>query len=237
MRGNGRQLMLKNSLNDPELSLVSPEQSLFVVDDDRQMCQSLVALLETLEYRVHAFYSASGFIRFYRANMPGCLLLDIQLPVQNGLSLYEQLLREGKRLPVIFITAHANVNLAVAAMKTGAIEFLEKPFDRYRLVECIQKALAIDSQWRKNEAEFSALHERIIKLTSRDRETLELILNGEPNKAIAVKLSLTERAVEMRRAGIMRKLGVRNLAELLDLTLSHRILSDLRSAKQANPLL
>jgi FixJ family two-component response regulator len=216
---------------------LASEQTLFIVDDDRQMCQSLVALLETLGYRVQAFYSASGFTRFYRPNMPGCLLLDIQLPVQNGLSLYEQLIREGKRLPVIFITAHANVNLAVAAMKTGAVEFLEKPFDRHRLVDCVQKALAIDTEWRKSEAKFTAINELISKLTNRDRETLDFILSGQPNKTIAAKLSLTERAVEMRRAGIMKKLQVRSMAELLDLTVSHRILSDLRTAKQANPLL
>jgi FixJ family two-component response regulator len=230
--------MLKSAPNQAAMqSSPATEPTLFVVEDDRQMCQSLVALLETLRYRVQAFYSASGFIRFYRPNMPGCLLLDVQLPVQDGLAMYEQLLSEGKRLPVIFITAHANIKLAVAAMKTGAVEFLEKPFDRHRLVECIQKAMALDLLWRKGESEFAAISERIAKLTSRDRETLELILSGEPNKAIAAKLALTERAVEMRRAGIMRKLQVRSLAELLDLTISHRILSDLRSAKQANSLL
>jgi FixJ family two-component response regulator len=229
--------MLKSSAENLVLPAAENEPTLFIVDDDRQMCQSLVALLETLGYRVQAFYSALGFTRFYRANMPGCLLLDIQLPTQDGLALYEQLLHEGKRLPVIFITAHANINLAVAAMKTGAVEFLEKPFDRHRLVECVQKALALDAQWRKREADFHAIHDRILRLTERDRETLEFTLSGEPNKAIAAKLSLTERAVEMRRAAIMRKLQVRSLAELLDLTVSHRILSDLRTAKQANPLL
>jgi FixJ family two-component response regulator len=228
--------MLKTFEHEATMPVTKYEQTLFIVDDDRQMCQSLVALLETLGYSVRSFNSARAFQSFYRAHMPGCLLLDIQMAAQNGLSLYEQLLQEEKRLPVIFITAHANVDVAVAAMKTGAIEFLEKPFDRHRLVECIQKALVLDSQWRKRDCDFAQIHKRIEKLNKRDRETLNLILSGEPNKAMASKLDLSERAVEMRRASIMRKLQVRNLAELLDLTVSHRIFSDLRQAKQSNIL-
>jgi FixJ family two-component response regulator len=228
--------MLKNVEHEAMTAVAKREQTLFIVDDDRQMCQSLVVLLETLGYSVQAFSTTSGFLRYYKTQMPGCLLLDIQLPAQNGLSFYEQLLEEGKRLPVIFITAHANVDVAVAAMKTGAIEFLEKPFDRKRLVECIEKALNFDLQWRKRDSDFAELHNRIQKLNQRDRETLNLILSGEPNKAMASKLDLSERAVEMRRASIMRKLQVRNLAELLELTVSHRILSDLRQAKHSNIL-
>ena len=166
----------------------------------------------------------------YRAHMPGCLLLDVRMPVQDGLALFEQLHQEGKLLPVIFITAHADVTTAVAAMKTGAIEFLEKPFDRHTLVDRIQKALALDAKWRQQDADFIALQQRIGRLTDRDRETLELLLAGESNKMIAAKLFLTERAVEMRRASLMRRLQVNSLAELIDLTVTHRIHSELRCA-------
>jgi FixJ family two-component response regulator len=208
-----------------------PDQpTVFVVDDDQQMRDSLVALLQVLDYRVEAFSAPGAFHRYYRAEMPGCLLLDIRMPRQSGLELYEQLLHEGKRLPVIFITAHADVSTAVAAMKTGAIEFLEKPFDRETLVDRVRQALALDADWRRGEAEFAALDERIERLTPREQETLQLLQAGETNKSIAAKLSITERAVEMRRSAIMRKLQVRSSAEVIDLSATHRILADLRRA-------
>jgi FixJ family two-component response regulator len=210
--------------------LVKP--TVFVVDDDQQMRDSIIALLEVLKFTVQAFGSPGSFHRFYRADMPGCLLLDIRMPRQSGLELYEQLLKEGKRLPVIFITAHADVSTAVAAMKTGAIEFLEKPFDRETLVERLRNALALDAEWRERDARFAKIAERVDRLSDRQRETLELIRAGDTNKAIAAKLSLTERAVEMRRSSIMRKLQVRSVAELIDLTSTHRVLDDVRKAAE-----
>ncbi len=194
------------------------------------MRESLVVLLEALGYAVQAFSLASSFYRFYRPTMPGCLLLDVRMPGQDGLDLYAQLLREGKRLPAVFMTAHANVSTAVEAMKTGAIEFLEKPFERSTLQAAIEKALALDAQWRRREADFAVLEARIQRLSERERETLDLILAGTANKAMAEQLYLSERAVEMRRASLMRKLQVKSVAELFDLALSHRILSDLRRA-------
>jgi FixJ family two-component response regulator len=210
--------------------------TVFVIDDDKQLLDSLVVLLEVLGFQVRAFSRPNHFRQFFRRGMAGCLLLDIHLPQQNGLDFYEQLLREGARLPVIFITAHADVSTAVAAMKTGAIEFLEKPFDRDTLVDRLQKALALDAQWRLRDAEYSALAERIRQLSDRDRETLKLIQAGESNKSMATKLFLTERAVEMRRATIMKKLQVDSVAELLDLTITHRILSELRQESQVRNL-
>jgi FixJ family two-component response regulator len=158
------------------------------------------------------------------------------MPRQTGLELYEQMLREGNRLPVIFITAHADVPTAVAAMKTGALEFLEKPFDRHNLLERVQAAIQLDATWRERDAAFSAVEERIQRLNERDRETLELVLVGESNKSMAAKLFLTERAVEMRRSAIMKKLEVQSLAELLDLTVTHRIFAELRQAAEQLPV-
>jgi FixJ family two-component response regulator len=202
----------------------------FVVDDDQQALDSLKVLLDVLGFPVRAFNNPGSFARFYQATMSGCLLLDIRMPRQSGLELYEQLLREGKRIPVIFITAHADVSTAVAAMKTGAIEFLEKPFDRETLLQRVRKAMSLDAQWRHRDAQYAAIEDRIRRLTDRERETLELILAGESNKSMAAKLLLTERAVEMRRSAIMRKLQVSSLAELLDLAVTHRILTELRQA-------
>lgn len=210
--------------------------TVFVVDDDDDMRASLETLLEVLGFAVRAFPSAGSFSRYYQAGMSGCLVLDIRMPRQTGLELYEQLLSEGKRLPVIFITAHADVPTAVAAMKTGALEFLEKPFDRHNLLERVEAAIQLDARWRERDAAFTAVEERIQRLNERDRETLALILAGESNKAMAAKLLLTERAVEMRRSAIMKKLEVQSLAELLDLAVTHRILDELRQARGQLPI-
>lgn len=205
----------------------------FVVDDDRQARESLVMLVGALGYAARGFDSAAAFHAFYRREMPGCLVLDVRMPAQSGLELYEQLIREGKRLPVIFITAHADVPTAVAAMKTGAIEFLEKPFDRHALRAHLEKAMSLDEGWRQRASELELLEERIARLSERDQETLRLILAGASNKVMASRLFISERAVEMRRAAIMRKLEVSSLAELVELTITHRILSELSATAQS----
>jgi FixJ family two-component response regulator len=202
--------------------------TVFVVDDDDQLRAALEAILSAQGFVVRTFPTAGSFIRYYQRKMPGCLIADIRLRRQTGIELYEQLVQEGKRLPVIFITAHADVPTAVAAMKTGAVEFLEKPLDQKQLLESVRAALALDAQWRTREAEFAAVEERIGRLSERERETLALVMAGEPNKSVAAKLFLTERAVEMRRASIMKKLEVESLAELLELAVTHRILNELR---------
>ncbi len=204
--------------------------SVFVIDDDKQFLDSLVALPETLALHVRAFSSPSSFLRFYRPEMAGCLVLDIHMPRQNGIELYQRLLEEGKRLPVIFLAARADISTAVAAMKCGAVDFLEKPIDLQTLLDRVQKAVALDAQWRRRDAEYTAISDRIGQLSDRERETLGLIQAGESNKSMAAKLFLTERAVEMRRSAIMRKLQVRSVAELLDLIATHRILTELHKA-------
>jgi FixJ family two-component response regulator len=216
-------------MTPPDLS----KPTVFVVDDDQAMRDSLVDLLDTLDVPVMAFGAPGNFHRFYRPEMPGCLLLDVHMPRQTGLELYETLLAEGKRLPVIFITARADVATAVAAMKIGAIEFLEKPIDRETLQDRVRKALALDAEWRAGDAQFAELADRIARLSPRERETLAKIEAGESNKSMAAKLHLTERAVEMRRSAIMRKLGVGSVAELVDLTVTHRILADVRQAARS----
>ena len=210
----------------PETGSTSP--TVFIVDDDHDLRESLVLLVEALGLRARGFGSAAEFRHCYDGE-PGCLVLDIHMPGQSGLALYEQLIREGKRLPVIFITAHADVPTAVAAMKTGAIELLEKPFDRTALASRIHNALELDAAWRRHEVEFHRLDQQVSALTRTDRETLQLLLSGYSNKQIAARLMITERAVELRRARLMQKLGVRTLAELLDLTVTHRVLQEVRS--------
>jgi FixJ family two-component response regulator len=206
--------------------------TVFVVDDDADLRHSLEMLLQAMKLAVRSFASAAEFRRFYQPTYPGCLVLDIRMPRENGLELYRRLLHDGKRLPVIFMTAHAEVSTAVDAMKTGAIEFLAKPFDRSTLVHHIQKALALDAEWRARDDVFARLESRIQRLNARERSTLELVVEGVPNKAMARRLQLSERAVEMRRAKLMQKLGVRNTAELLKLAVTYRVLAELRQSER-----
>lgn len=200
--------------------------TVFVVDDDRPMRESLCGLIRAMGFTTLEFAGPRAFREYYRREMPGCLVLDVRMPSQSGLELYEELLRDDKRLPVIFITAHADVSTAVAAMKSGAVEFLEKPFASEILLGLIRKALALDETWRRRDAEFAAIDARIVRLNERDRETLRLILSGASNKLMAARLYISERAVEMRRAAIMRKLEVRTLAELLEMAITHRVLAE-----------
>jgi FixJ family two-component response regulator len=137
---------------------------------------------------------------------------------------------------VIFITAHADVSTAVAAMKSGAIEFLEKPFDRETLVNRIGKALEVDQQWRQTDARYRELDDVVQQLSPTDRETLEMIIRGETNKAMAAHFFISVRAVELRRQRLMTRLGVRSVPELMELTITHRLLAELRSAEKIWPL-
>ncbi len=204
------------------------QPTVFVVDDDDDVRQSLVTLVHALGYSVRGYSTYTSFKDDYRSEWPGCLVLDVRLPEGSGVTFYEQFVREGNQLPVIFITAHADVSTAVAAMKTGAIEFLEKPFDRQGLAARVSRAIELDAQWRKRRVEYRELDARITGLSRTDRETLKLLLDGFPNKVMATHLGLTERAVELRRQRLMQRLHVDSLAELLDLAVTHRVLSDLR---------
>jgi FixJ family two-component response regulator len=205
--------------------------TVFLVDADKQLRDSLTVLLEVVGLNVQAFSNPASFRRRYRPDMPGCLVLDIRMPAQNGLEFYEQFVAGGRRLPVILTTAHADVSLAVAAMKSGAVDFLEKPFDRETLVNRVRKALALDADWRQQDSNYAAIAARIYQLSERERETLSLIQAGESNKSMAAKLFLTERAVEMRRSAIMKKLAVRSVPELVELTTTYHMLTRLRQAR------
>jgi FixJ family two-component response regulator len=194
------------------------EQSLvYIVDDDPDMRDSLRWLLKTVGIRAQTFASAAEFLRDFTPNGPGCVILDVRMPGISGLDLFEELVARGEGMPVIFITAHADVPMAVRAMKSGAVEFVEKPFNRQTLLDKVQRAIKDDSERRSRMAARANLFERFQRLTDKEREVLELIKEGRPNKEIASQLQITPRAVELRRSSLMRKLGVRSLIELLRL--------------------
>lgn len=210
-------------------------QTVFVVDDDCDLRDSVQLLLKTVGYQVEAYPTAEDFVSAYTTTRPGCLILDIRMPGKSGLELYEHLVRSSRRIPVIFITAHADVSTAVHAMKSGAIEFLEKPFPSERLLELVSRALQVDETWRSSEARYQQLNQAVEKLSLTDRETLEMILEGGTNKAMAARLFISERAVELRRQRLMQRLNVRSVPELLELTITHRVLAEVRQLDEQWP--
>lgn len=193
----------------------------YIVDDDPDMRDSLRWLMKTVGLNAQTFASASDFLRDFTPNGPGCVILDVRMPGTSGLDLFEELVARGEGMPVIFITAYADVPMAVRAMKSGAVEFVEKPFNRQILLEKVQRAIKGDAERRGRIAARERLARRFHRLTDKEREVLELVKAGRPNKEIATRLGITPRAVELRRSSLMRKLGVRSLIELLRLTVVH----------------
>lgn len=206
------------------------QRTVFVVDDDIDIRNSIEMLLTAAGYTVRSYPEPTAFLAQFPDDARGCLLFDVRMPNQTGIELYQLMLRRGFRLPVVFITAHADVDTALAAMKTGAIEFLEKPFDRVSLLRLVEKGIRLDALWQSQEDKFQDVDERIGRLNRRDRETLEFLIEGLMNKQIAAKLEITERAVEMRRSSLLKKLGVGTTAELLELAITHRVLLEVREA-------
>jgi FixJ family two-component response regulator len=193
----------------------------YIVDDDPDMRDSLAWLMKTVGLQTKTFPSAAGFLRDFSPNGPGCVLLDVRMPGTSGLDLFEELVARGAGMPVIFITAYADVPMAVRAIKSGAVEFVEKPFNRQTLLDKVQRAIKDDAERHSRLAKSEVVQAKLRSLTSKEREVIELVKQGAPNKEIAARLDITLRAVELRRSSLMRKLEVRSLAELLRLTLAH----------------
>jgi FixJ family two-component response regulator len=196
------------------------EPTVYIVDDDPDMRDSLRWLMSTVGLAVETFCSADHFLRDFLAKGPGCLVFDVRMPGTSGLDLFELLTDRGEAMPVIFITAHADVPMAIRAMKSGAVEFVEKPFNRQTLLEKVQRAIKDDIARRAMLADLESIRARFRTLTDKEREVLNLIMDGKPNKAIANMLEITSRAVEMRRASLMRKLGTRSVVEMMRLALA-----------------
>jgi FixJ family two-component response regulator len=196
------------------------EPTVYIVDDDPDMRDSLAWLMKTVGLAVESFGSADHFLREFDPKGPGCLVFDVRMPGTSGLDLFETLTNRGETMPVIFITAHADVPMAIRAMKSGAVEFVEKPFNRQTLLEKIQRAIKDDTARRALLADREAIQARFRTLTDKEREVLTLIMDGRPNKAIANLLEITPRAVEMRRASLMKKLGTRSVVEMMRLALA-----------------
>ncbi|MGA8349953.1 MAG: response regulator [Isosphaeraceae bacterium] len=203
-----------------------PDPTVYIVDDDPDMRDSLRWLLKTVGLRSVTFSSAGEFLQRFSGEGPACLVLDVRMPGTSGLDLFEEMNARGLRMPVLFITAYADVPMAVRAMKSGAVEFLEKPFNGQVLLEKVQRAVEDDAVRISRESGLDEVRARLEKLTGKEREVLGMIRDGRPNKEIAARLEVTPRAVELRRASLMKKLGVSSLPELLRLTIGREAASD-----------
>ncbi len=199
---------------------MSPAQApptVFVVDDDAAVRESLSLLIRSMSLAVEAFDSAPAFLEACDPARPGCLVLDIRMPGMSGIDLQEHLRSRDIPLPVIFITGHGDVSMAVRAMKSGAIDFIEKPFNDQQLLDRINQALELDRVNREVRDERDSVAAKIDLLSPREREVMKRIVRGEANKVIAIDLGLSERTVEIHRAKVMAKTGARSLAQLVSM--------------------
>jgi len=192
----------------------------YFVDDDEAIRTLWRWLMESNSIPVKIFESAPQFISSYRRGDPGCLVLDINLPGMNGLELQEFLKREGVEIPIVFVTGFGDVPSAVSALKGGAVDFIQKPFDYRMVVDVIRKAIARDAEARAARARRNLVEARIATLTERERDVLRRVIEGKQNKVIAAELEISIKTVELHRSRVMEKMGVGSLAELVQLTLS-----------------
>ncbi len=198
-----------------------PEQdpTVFIVDDDAAVRDSLRFLLRSVGLRSETFSSAIDFLEDHDPKRPGCLILDVRMPGMSGLELHERLRAVGSILPIIFLTAHGDVPMAVEAVKAGAVDFLQKPFRDQDLLDRIQEAINANAQARKESTDRDEIRSRIESLTPREREVMELVVAGKANKVIALNLGVSQRTVEIHRARVMKKMRARSLSGLVQMVM------------------
>ena len=199
---------------------MSTGHKLCVVDDDENVRLSLRALLESAEYAVEDFDSALRYLASASLARCDCLIVDVRMPEMNGLELQEELSRRGFGFPVVVITGHGDVSLAVRAMKGGALDFIEKPFDEEILLAAIRRALEVGKRARDEAAEARAAKDLLALLTPRERHVLDQLVAGRSNKVAAYELGISPRTIEIHRARIMDKMHVRSLSEVVRIALA-----------------
>ena len=198
---------------------MNSESTVFVVDDDQAMRHSLKWLIESVGLRVRTFGSASDFLEAYYPGQAGCLLLDVRMPGMSGLELQSYLTRQEIRLPVIIITGHGDVTMAVRAMKAGAVDFIEKPFNDEALLSSLRNALAFGQKQREQQSQRSAIAARLAELTPREHEVMDMVTDGKSNREIAAALGVSAKTVEAHRARVMDKMRADSLADLVRMAL------------------
>jgi two-component system response regulator FixJ len=197
--------------------------TIFIVDDDAAVRDSLCALLEAEGFAVEGFESAKAFLGGFKSKEACCVIADIRMPDMDGLELQEEIIKRGWGLPVIIITGHGDVPLAVRAMKAGAVDFIEKPFDDEILRASINRGIAQSRRSRGENAVVQEVESRIAQLTAREREVMEHLVAGRPNKVIAHRMDISPRTVEVHRGRVMEKMQARSLSDLVRMALAAKI--------------
>ncbi|MBI3452400.1 MAG: response regulator transcription factor [Rhodospirillales bacterium] len=198
---------------------MASERTLFIVDDDEAIRDSLAFFFRTKGIEARSFATAEEFLAALPVDVPGCVIADVRMPGMSGLDLHKKLAGDGYRLPVIVITGHGDVPMAVSALKAGVFDFFEKPFDNEALLESATAALARDDVRRQQDAAAAEIRERAKTLSPREHEVMDLIVAGHPNKIVAAQLGISPRTVEVYRAHVMQKMQARRLSDLVLMSL------------------
>ena len=198
---------------------MSGKPVIHVVDDDEAIRDSLVWLLDGERYSVRTYSTGEDFFARHEQLSPACVILDIRMPGMSGIEVHEQLTRQAVRTPVVFVTGHGDVPMAVEAIKRGAFDFIEKPFNEQKLTSIIERALELDTQNAGHVAAQSEVAARLAKLSPREREVLDLVIKGKMNKTIADVMNISIKTVEAHRSKVMEKMCARSLAELVQAVL------------------
>ncbi|WP_199457255.1 MULTISPECIES: response regulator FixJ [unclassified Marinobacter] len=202
------------------------QQTVYVVEDDEAVRDSLELLLKSDGKPVKTFESANAFLNDYSDKMAGCIVLDIRMPGMDGMELQKKLNEKHSILPIIFVTGHGDVPMAVDAMKEGAVDFIQKPYREEALLEKIEAALEQDLEQRKTLDEKQEIIRRVKSLTPREAEIMDRMIAGQANKVIAIELEISQRTVEIHRSRVMHKMGTHSLAHLVRMVLSVKDLID-----------
>jgi FixJ family two-component response regulator len=201
------------------MSIDNSTPLVYLVDDEFAIRDSLALLIESTGQTVRSFESAEAFLNNYNPDQPGCLLLDVRMPLMSGHELQSELLKRGINIPIIFISGHADIADSAKAFRSGAVDFLEKPFDNEVLLERINEAIKKDIAFREEFVKKRRIQDRIDHLTSREKEVLGLIVKSHSNKESAKILNISNRTVDVHRASIMEKMQAENIAELITMVM------------------
>jgi FixJ family two-component response regulator len=204
------------------MTMAEAKPKVFIVDDDQGVRESVRILMRSIGVEAVAFPSADEFLSAYDPEKPGCLVLDVRMPGMSGLELQEQLASLGCTLPIIFITAHGDVPMAVEAVKAGAMDFVQKPFRDQELIDKIQDAFGENERVRAKLRDRSMIAKRVDSLTPREREVMEMVVEGKANKVIAIDLGLSQRTVEIHRARVMSKMEADSVSQLVQMVMRVR---------------